>query len=106
MSVKSEIERLSAIVANAFSAIGDKGGIVADGATSRNLETAIRSISTSSGMYAFQIDENSHLICVYDTQEAPLFSVDDRGHLLFEYEKTAPPMEIDENGHLMWTLEE
>lgn len=38
------------------------------------------------GMFAFEIDENGHLICTYDGS-------------------SPPPLSIDENGHLIWTLE-
>lgn len=38
------------------------------------------------GMFAFEIDENGHLICIYDGS-------------------SPPPLSIDENGHLIWTLE-
>lgn len=38
------------------------------------------------GMFAFEIDENGHLICTYDGSNPP-------------------PLSIDENGHLIWTLE-
>lgn len=38
------------------------------------------------GMFAFDIDDNGHLICTYDGSDSP-------------------PLSIDENGHLIWTLE-
>lgn len=43
-------------------------------------------MSESQGMFAFEIDENGHLLCIYDGS-------------------SPPPLSIDENGHLIWTLE-
>lgn len=43
-------------------------------------------LSEEFGMFAFEIDENGHLICTYDGS-------------------SPPPLSIDENGHLIWTLE-
>lgn len=40
----------------------------------------------TTGMFAFEIDENGHLLCIYDGSNPP-------------------PLSIDENGHLIWTLE-
>lgn len=105
MSIKSEIARISANIANAFSVVAAKGGTVPTGATSDDLATAIGTI-TAGGMYAFYIDESGHLICAYDTHTAPAFSIDDSGHLICTYDTAeAPPLSIDANGHLIWTLE-
>lgn len=56
--------------------------------------------------YTFYINGDGHLICVYDTDEVPPFAIRD-GHLVYTYADgtEAPLLEIDENGHLIYTTE-
>ena len=35
------------------------------------------------GMYAFEIRTDGHLYCLYDTAEAPAFSINAEGHLIY-----------------------
>lgn len=35
------------------------------------------------GLFAFHIDDSGHLICTYDTTEPPPLSIDENGHLIY-----------------------
>ena len=105
MSIKTQINRIKGNVSSAFQAVIAKGGIVT-GEKSDNLAAAIGTISTMSGFYGFRIDTDGHLILTYDTQEIPRFAINSVGHLIHNYTGSAPPLSVDANGHLKYTIGE
>jgi hypothetical protein len=39
--------------------------------------------NAKNGVYAFHINEAGHLICTYDTTQPPPLSIDKNGHLIY-----------------------
>ena len=63
---------------------GEQGPTGAAGAPGQDgLNGVVMEITT--GQYAFEIDENGHLILLYDGGPAPDFEIDENGHLIYSY---------------------
>jgi hypothetical protein len=105
VSIQTQINRIKSNVSGAFAAIMAKGGSVAN-ASSDNLAEAISTIPTMSGFYGFYANEEGHLILAYDTIEQPQFALDGRGHLIHTYTGGIPPLSINSDGHLTYTIGE
>lgn len=101
MGIQAQIDRIKANVASAFAMIAEKGGTVS-GVKSADLASAIGTIPTMSGFYAFYIDASGHLILEYDTIEQPPFSIDESGHLI--YTGLLAPLSINSEGHVVYTI--
>lgn len=56
--------------------------------------------------FTFYIDISGHLILDHPELEIPAFSIDDNGHLIYEYTGDAPDLSINEAGHLIYKQKE